>query len=1229
MSKTVALSTAGTLSSTLSVDELNTVTNLTITGNIDARDFRTMRDLMPMLAEIDLSGASIVAYSGTEGTSFLGNNNYSANAVPEFAFSKDYSTGKVSLLSMKLPSTSKSIGNYSFSRCYNLAFVSLPSELTSIGDYSFGACLKLTSIQLPRTLVSIGSHAFESAAITSIVIPGSVTAIAPGAFTHCNNLPSIDVDPANINFKSIEGILYNFSGTSLVQYPSANAATSYVIPSTVTTIYNSAFWDCQNLQSLTIPNSITSIENTAFIGCTGLTVIELPSSITFIGSGAFEFCKNLSSVKVNWSIPLNISNSPNVFLINNSLTRTLMVPYGTKTLYAEAEQWKDFQNIVEMEPVALTYVPDDNFEQALIDLGYDSGALDDYVPTTKISSVVMLNLANKNIADLTGIESFLKLEKLYLAGNKLTALDIRKNTLLKVLHCQTNQLTSLDLTENIALTELALNYNKLTSLDLSKNTALVKVFCQSNQITTLDVSNNSSLITLVCGMNQQNRLDISKNTALAFLACDNNKITSLDVSNNRALVYLDCHSNELSELNIKNGNNSNMIGQYKGMNAMYNQNLSCIEVDDPALSATYNWQKDASASYSADCRPKTYVPNDNFEQALINLGFDSGTPDDYVPTANIASVTSLDVSGKDIGDLTGIQDFVSLQQLNCASNNLTTIDVSKNVDLQSLTFYLNQLTSLDVSHNSKLQQIYGNYNSITNLDLSKNTLLLTLDFGGNNLTSLDLSQNSLLTLLNCSNNQISNIDLTNNINLEQIAVGGNPISTLDISRNLKLRWFYAQSTMLDKIDCSDHKALESIDCSRNSRLSALNLKNGNNSILGKVFAIDNPLLSCIQVDDPSSASTNVDWKKDTQAGYSSNCAIPVANAGNDQKVNEGTLVTLDGTFSFDSYGDPLAYTWTAPAGIILNLENQAKPSFIAPDVSRERNYTFSLMVNDGTDNSLVDAVIVTVKPINLAPNVICNNLTIKLDASGNYALSPNDLKSLAEGTTDDNDSFRNLNIVAEPSLFSCKDLMAPVQVKVTVSDSDGASSFGYSSVSASDVTPPMFSSVPKTYNMVILSGESYLLPDFSELYPAKEVCSKVSYTQIPAPGTSYANSTKETIALKAIDEFGNNAQVNISFTLTVRSKLKSADISVPNEICDLLQIEVYPNPVSGPLTIDFGQGDVDEAQVSVFNIQGGLILQQELSGPIQTIDMAGFVPGSYLVKVKSGESTLSKIIIKK
>jgi Secretion system C-terminal sorting domain len=294
----------------------------------------------------------------------------------------------------------------------------------------------------------------------------------------------------------------------------------------------------------------------------------------------------------------------------------------------------------------MTYVPDDKFEQALIDLGYDEGPLNDSVPTARIDTVTSLHVVNRNISDLTGIEDFLALENLNCYLNELTSLNLSNNTKLKGLNCTANSISSLDLTTNTKMKYLGCNENKLSTLDVSKNLVLETLFCRSNRLTSLDVSKNTKLELLRCGENsltnldvtknpmlkylhcfsnqltnldvsknsileelhcyenQLTNLDVSKNSILEELYCSSNQLTGLDVSKNTKLELLWCYKNKLESLSIKNGNNTIMNHLNSGYSVIITNNpyLICIEVDDSAASATYKyWRKDETAHYSEDC----------------------------------------------------------------------------------------------------------------------------------------------------------------------------------------------------------------------------------------------------------------------------------------------------------------------------------------------------------------------------------------------------------------------------------------------------------------------------------------------------------------------------------------------------------------------------------------------------------------------------------------------------
>ncbi|WP_242083862.1 leucine-rich repeat domain-containing protein [Aestuariivivens sediminis] len=248
----------------------------------------------------------------------------------------------------------------------------------------------------------------------------------------------------------------------------------------------------------------------------------------------------------------------------------------------------------------ITYIPDDNFEQALIDLGYDIGPLDDYVPTENIIDVTSLRVDNRNIRDLTGISDFSSLEFLGCNNNYLTSLNISNNKALKYLNCYYNPLSSIDVSGAESLIALACYGHALTSLDISNNLKLERLICNGGNLQNLDVSKNTALTYLSCNNTNLESLDISKNTALITLGCGWNKLTSLDVSQNKALTSLFCSDNELVSLNVKNGNNTNFT-LFRVYNNPY---LTCIEVDNASWSSD-NWlEKDAIASYSEKCVDK-------------------------------------------------------------------------------------------------------------------------------------------------------------------------------------------------------------------------------------------------------------------------------------------------------------------------------------------------------------------------------------------------------------------------------------------------------------------------------------------------------------------------------------------------------------------------------------------------------------------------------------------------
>ncbi len=176
------------------------------------------------------------------------------------------------------------------------------NSVTAIGNFAFRDCSGLTSIVIPNSVTSIGNKAFYSCeGLTSINVGNSVTEICDGAFDVCYGLTSIVVASGNPRYDSRDNcnaIIETADNTLIV------GCKNTVIPNSVTSIGDRAFYFCQGLTSIDIPNSVTSIGFCAFSSCLGLTSINMGNSVTEIGNWAFEKCEKLTSINIPNSVTM-------------------------------------------------------------------------------------------------------------------------------------------------------------------------------------------------------------------------------------------------------------------------------------------------------------------------------------------------------------------------------------------------------------------------------------------------------------------------------------------------------------------------------------------------------------------------------------------------------------------------------------------------------------------------------------------------------------------------------------------------------------------------------------------------------------------------------------------------------------------------------------------------------------------------------------------------------------
>ena len=221
--------------------------------------------------------------------------------------------------------------------------VTIESGVTSIGDYAFYNCTNLASVTIPATVTSIGDYAFSRCTnLASITIPAGVESIGTGAFNGCINLTAFNVAEENANYASEDGVLFNKTKTTIVSYPAGKTATTYEIPTTVTSIGNGAFAGCSNLTSVNIPANVTSIGEAAFMSCINLTSVTIPSTVTSIGRGAFQYCTNLASVTV---YAPSCSLGSNAF---DGYTSALKIYVFNERVnyYKNAENWDLYKSLI-------------------------------------------------------------------------------------------------------------------------------------------------------------------------------------------------------------------------------------------------------------------------------------------------------------------------------------------------------------------------------------------------------------------------------------------------------------------------------------------------------------------------------------------------------------------------------------------------------------------------------------------------------------------------------------------------------------------------------------------------------------------------------------------------------------------------------------------------------------------------------------------------------------------
>ena len=199
-----------------------------------------------------------------------------------------------SLNSVVIPDSVTSIGAWAFDGCESLDDIVIPDGVTSIGDYAFNGCESLTGIVIPDSVTSIGTWTFcGCSSLKYISIPKSVICLNGNPFFNWHG----KLDCLSPYFIYDNKVLFNKDKSKIITFRDKNT-TSYVIPDSVTSIENGAFYGCSFLNSVLIPKSVISIGEGAFEFCSSLSSVVLPDGVTSIGKSAFRGCRSLSDIVI-------------------------------------------------------------------------------------------------------------------------------------------------------------------------------------------------------------------------------------------------------------------------------------------------------------------------------------------------------------------------------------------------------------------------------------------------------------------------------------------------------------------------------------------------------------------------------------------------------------------------------------------------------------------------------------------------------------------------------------------------------------------------------------------------------------------------------------------------------------------------------------------------------------------------------------------------------------------
>lgn len=489
----------------------------------------------------------------------------------------------------------------------------------------------------------------------------------------------------------------------------------------------------------------------------------------------------------------------------------------------------------------------------LKELDCSGNQLKEYYPILS-SGLKILNCSNNKLTYMNlGILYGLNLEEVNCSNNNITKIVMDSVGELVKFDCSNNDLMTLDVSQCFKLEGLNCSGNQLMELDIGHQPQLTQLDCSKNKLTELNVKQNGNLISLICNDNQLKSLDLSQNHSLSHLNCARNRLACVDVTGISGTITADGNRRPIAvrtdgtfDLTTLPGFDVGKATNWNGGSVSVSGAILRVEDGKDEVSYQYDCGNGVKPTFIFETSlpiNEDNFPDDNFRNYIKT--YKAGSRD-VLTVEEQRKVETIEVEGKNISNLKGIEAFPNLKELKCGNNSIQNLDLRQNPKLETLKCNKNQLTQLDLSKNPDIDYLNCSENQLEQLDVSHLKDLVNLDCSHNNLEQLDVKNSKFLVALYCSWNRLTELDadVSHKSRLERVECQNNQLTSLILGQN----------KLLEKLNCA-HNQLTQLNLNNMISLKDLNCFNNQLTVLD---VSDSPELTKLWLGDNHLTSLNLD-----------------------------------------------------------------------------------------------------------------------------------------------------------------------------------------------------------------------------------------------------------------------------------------------------------------------------------------------------------------------------------